>query len=445
MLICVVCILFLSFLWQANTPYNFKQDNMNSTNRKLQTSSSNPAEQRWNTTWGGAGDDHSPVPGPDLAVDSSGNIYLAGTTSNFGAGGDDIALIKYNSLGVQQWNRTWGGINNDSACAIALDSSNNIYITGTYDRSGVIPPISGNIVLLKYNSSGQLQWNATWGGSGLEKGNAIALDSSGNIYIAGLTISFAVGYTDMVLVKYNNLGEQQWNTTWGRIYQDQIFSIALDSSENIYATGYTSNSAAGEIDIVLVKYNNLGQQQWNTTWGGSEPEAGCGIALDSSENVYVCGFTLEEAGIPLLKYNSLGLLQWSRIWGGSDDWSGWDIALDSSDNLYVSGGTNSSGSNDIALMKYNSLGQPQWNTTWGGSDRDDGWAIALDSADNIFITGDTASFGAGGIDMVLIKYTESSGGNGTERIPGYDLFLLLGAVCIISTIIIKKRDKSLLS
>ncbi|MBA7573017.1 hypothetical protein ES708_14806 [subsurface metagenome] len=319
-------------------------------------------------------------------MDSSENIYVCGFTNSYGAGGQDIALIKYNNLGERQWNITWGGINNDSARAIALDSSNNIYITGYYDATW---GSKGDMILLKYDNSGQLQWNATWGGSDFERGNAIALDNSENIYIAGQTSSFGAGAEDMVLVKYNNLGQQQWNTTWGGITYDSIFSIVVDSSDNIYATGITTSFGAGSLDFAIWKYNNLGQLQWFSPWGGSGYEHAWAIALDSSDNLYICGHT----------------------------------------SSFGAGGT------EIAFVKYDSLGQQQWNTTWGGVSEDRGENVVVDSSENIYIMGTTRSFGAGGNDMVLIKYSESSG----EIIPGYDLFLLIGSICVISTIIIKKH------
>ena len=104
MLISIVCILLLSFLLQENTIYNFNQDNVNSPTRRLQISSSNPPEQVWNTTWGGIDDEG----GRDIVLDSSENIYICGRTESFGAGGADIALLKYNNLCQKLWNATWG-------------------------------------------------------------------------------------------------------------------------------------------------------------------------------------------------------------------------------------------------------------------------------------------------------------------------------------------------
>ena len=147
-LICIVCILFLSFLLQGNTDNNYEQENVNNPTRKLQISSSNPPKQQWYTTWGGIGDDT----GQGIALDSSGNIYLAGDTESFGAGGRDMLLVKYNNLGQQQWNTTWGGADTEFGLGIALDSSENIYVSGWTESFGAG---SADGILVKYNGLGQ--------------------------------------------------------------------------------------------------------------------------------------------------------------------------------------------------------------------------------------------------------------------------------------------------
>jgi len=390
-MICIVCILFLSFLLQGNTHDNYKQVNTSNPTGRLQISSSNPPEQQWNTTWGGIGDDY----GWAIALDSSSNIFIAGETNSYGAGGDDIVLIKYNSLGEQQWNTTWGGIGDDSHRDIALDSSNNIYITGTYNYTWNPNPMNsiGDILLLKYNSLGEYQWNKTWdGGHGRDIGNAIAVDSTSNIYLVGSGAGVGI-----VLIKYDSLGEQQWNTTWNpSIGSDIGYAITLDPSGNVFITGVTLVSYPPfDYDMVLAKFNSLGEYQWSITWGGVGYDMGLGITNDPSNNIYITGYT-------------------------------------------TSYGVNVS----LFLVKYNSLGELQWNTTWGGSAMDYGWAIALDSSNNIFVAGPTSSFGAGSRDIVLIKYTGIPDGNGVSPIPGYDLFLLLGAICVVSVILIKKQHKS---
>jgi len=403
-LICIVCILFLSFLLQGNTDYNYEQENVNNPSNSphidvLPNSNDIPA-LLWTRTWGGTGMDSA----GDLALDSSENIYVVGQTNSSGAGNDDIVLVKYNSIGQPQWNTTWGGVGDDWGRSLVIDSSDNIFIVGITHSFG---PGHHAIALIKYNSLGEQQWNTTWG-SGFAQGDGISLDLSGNIFITG-SIGTSKPYPDtgdMVLVKFSSLGEYQWNKTWSGGHVDIGAGMTMDSSDNIFITGFIFSYGAGVGDAFLLKYNSSGDLQWDNTWGG----VGFSLELDSSNNIFVVGMTSSfDAGnqdISILKFNSLGQLQWNKTWGGTGIDTGWGLALDSSENIYITGGSNSSsaGDSDIVLVKYNSIGQPQWNTTWGGADDDWARSLVIDSSDNIFIVGSTDSFGAGMSDVVLVKY-----------------------------------------
>jgi len=137
---------------------------------------------------------------------------------------------------------------------------------------------------------------------------------------------------------------------------------------------------------------------------------------------------------------------WNRTWGGSDRDIGYAMALDSSENIYVAGHTSSfgAGNYDMCLVKYNSLGVQQWNRTWHGGGEDYCLAITLDSSNNIYLAGETEPFGAGNYEISLVKLVEGppETSESPEMILGYDLIILTGGVCIISVLLIKKRDKT---
>lgn len=450
-LLCIFWSLFLSFLMLGNSNYNYDQVSISNSPMTIQTSSNNPPEKLWNTTWGGTGMDDA----LGLALDSSDNIYVVGKTNSTSFSSlmlsqpppptiSDMFLLKYDSSGHQEWYRTWGGVEDDWGRSLVTDSSDNIFIVGSTQSFGAG---STDVALIKYNSLGEKQWNTTWGTSSSDSGSAIALDSSGNIFIAG-------GHSgDMILAKFNSLGVYQWNRTWGGPNSDSGWAMAIDSSNNIYVTGLTlivfNPPSDINFDLFLTKYNSQGILQWDTTWGGSGFEDAHSIELDSSGNIFVSGETSSfGAGgydISLVKFNGSGDLQWNTTWGGSGSEGGWDLlALDSLDNIYLGGGTDSFGPglNAGAVVKFNNSGHLQWNTTWGGAGENGFSGIVIDSSDNIYVAGFTDSFGFGMNDVVLVKYRGSTTGNGAGPIPGYDLSLLLGAICVISIIFIKKQHKS---
>ena len=350
-------------------------------------------------------------------MDSSDNIYVTGYTDkklhgNNNSGRFDMFLVKYNSSGARQWTKQLGTSNNEYASAIATDSSDNIYVTGmtwggldgstkpSYCMgSGTVRAFKEctDIFLVKYNSSGTKQWVKQLEGSSKSFDNAqgLAVDSSDNIYVAGFTNGGLDGNTssgkhDILLVKYNSSGSKQWLQQFGSSNNDMGLEVNVDSKGNIYVTGKTEggldgNTNSGKNDIFLVKYNSSGTKQWTQQLGTPTFEEGNGVAVDSSDNIYISGWTRGKLDIYaggddaiVLKYNSSGTKQWTRQFGApsfreksqynsssqmttSTD-KGIGVAVDSSGNIYVTGNTDgglggntNSGKKDIFLVKYNSM------------------------------------------------------------------------------------------
>jgi len=405
-----ILFLYFSYLMQENyLIYNtkdnktilFGREEKDYTNIKPILSNNNPLEYVWNHTWGG---DYWDDRGKVMAIDSSDNIYVAGTTGSFGAGKEDMYVVKYDKSGNKKWDITWGGEKDDGCVGMVLDSSTNLYLAG---NSG------DDMCLVKYNSSGIQQWNRTWDGDrNYERCQTIAMDSLENIYVAG-----QARFGDMYIAKYDKFGNCKWNRTWSKKKFNSVSGIVLDSLNNIYISGNTQTYDTLSADLYLVKYNNSGTHLWNLTWGGTKTEFGSGIIIDSYDNIYVTGITSsfesESWDMFLVKYNKSGRQLWNRTWGGSEGDECSEIALDSSNNIYIGGETGSFGAgwDDMCLVKYNSSGTQLWNRTWGGGNPERCNAIILDSLDNIYIAGGTSSFGQGYFnmptridDMTIVKY-----------------------------------------
>ncbi len=437
-LIIFILILHFSCIFQGNTTSLNNCNDKEIKNILPLISASNSNVNDWNRTWGGSDNDY----GRGVAVDLSGDIYLTGDTWSYGAGDRDMVLVKYDRSGIQQWNRTWGGSNLDSGRGVIVDSSGNIFLAGYTDNFGA----GGfDLVLVKYDSSGIQQWNKTWGGINDDSAWGVTLDSLDNVYIAGRTESFGEGGSDIILVKYDNSGVQQWNHTWGGSSLDFSQGLGIDSSDNIYLAGYTWSFGAGNDDIVLVKYDSSGVQQWNRTWGGGSRDYDGRVAVDSSDNVYLIGTTLSFGGgsynIVIAKYDNSGIQLWNRSLGVTDDVYARGVAVDSSDNIYVTGYIDNPGVglDEIILAKYSSSGELKSLHMWGGSNNDVSEEVILDWSDNVYIAGYTYSFGAGLYDMVLVKYNVEK----TEKdqiISGYYLLVLFFVIGIITVISLKKRN-----
>ena len=341
----------------------------------------------WLHTWGGSDEDW--ISG--VAVDGSGNVYLTGKTNSFGAGAWDIILLKYNASGNIVWQKTWGGSDYDWGNSLAVDGSGNIYVMGRTDSFGAG---SSDLILLKYSADGSLLWQKTWSGSEWEEGKGVAVDGSGNIYVTGDTNSFGAGSHDLILLKYSVDGSLLWQKTWGGSDGDWGYGVAVDESGDIYVTGRTENFGAGNDDLVLLKYSADGSLLWQMTWGGSDCDWGWGVAVDGSGNIYVTGrtnsFGVGDYDLVLLKFSPDGSLLSQKTWGGSDGDYGNDVAVDGSGDIYVTGFTKSFGigSLDVILLMYSASGSLLSQKTWGGSDYDYGVAVVVDGGGIVYLTGE---------------------------------------------------------
>ena len=367
----------------------------------------------WISLLGGTGTE---IPN-GVAIDSSNNIIAVGYTNSGAGGGNDLLIAKCDSSGILQWDRTLGGTGTEIGQEVAIDSSDNIIAVGYADSDGA----GGNDLLIaKYNSSGILQWDRTLGGTGTETGYGVAIDSSDNIIVVGQCDSDGAGNNDFLIVKYNSSGILQWDRTLGGTGTDIARGVAIDSSDNIIVVGQ-SNSIGSFYDVIVAKYNSSGVLQWHKIYGvtASHNEIGYGVAVDSSDNIIIVGST-PAAGAGsndafIAKYNSSGVLQWDRVLGGTGYEIGHGVAIDPSDNIIVVGQTQSDGAGgtDFLIAKYNPSGVLQWDRTLGGSGTDLAYSVAIDSSDNIIVVGRTNSDGAGGHDFLIAKLPSDGSLEGT--------------------------------
>ncbi len=377
-----------------------------------------------------------------IAVDSTGNVYITGYTESptfpgtiqINAGGPDAFVSKFSPSGELLWSTLLGGDSYDYGNGIAVDSSGNAYIIG-YTFSSIFPGASqahagdADVFVSKLNPDGRLLWTKLIGGSFYDVGEGIAVDSSGNIYITGETDSPAfpgtdqtnAGKYDTFVSKLSPSGDLLWSTLVGGSAEDFARGIAVDSSGNAYITGYTysptfsgtDQTRAGFADAFVSKFSSGGDLLWSRLLGGSDNDRGYGIAVDSFGNAYITGETESptfpgadqtRAGLTdafVSKFSSGGDLLWSTLVVGSAEDYAQGIAVDSSGNAYITGYTNSptfpgtdqinAGDIDVFASKVSAAGELLWSKLVGGSFDERGQGIALDSLGNIYVAGRTNS------------------------------------------------------
>ncbi|MHA1821453.1 MAG: SBBP repeat-containing protein [Promethearchaeota archaeon] len=351
----------------------------------------------FNRSWGGSNDESS----HDIALDLNGNIYISGMAYN------DIILLKYSPSGNLLWNRSWGGSGNDYGEGVTLDKVGNIYVCG-YSNSYTA---STDVILLKYDSSGNLLWNTTWGGSSTEYAISVASDDISNIYITGRTQSYGAGLDDIFILKYNSSGNLLWSKTWGLSSFESAKDISIGENNDLYITGVTSSFGAGLYDIVLLKYDLNGNLLWNRTWGGSGNDYGNALCLNGN-NIYITGYTKSFGALGkdvcILAYNTSGNLLWNSSWGILGDDDGVDIKINSQKDILVSTTTNNFVTSHVVvgILKLNQNGILLWNNTFENSVDIYPNAMAINSSSNdLFIVGDLDNTATSSYDVFLMRFT----------------------------------------
>lgn len=387
---------------------------MATTARKIQGSGGlGGSAEHWVALLGGSSRDL----GYAVAVDSADNVVIVGETQSDGAGGADVLVAKYDTLGVLLWSKTLGGAAEDTGYAVAVDSLDNIVVVGTTASSGAG---YDDVLIAKYDPSGSLTWQLTLGIFPFERGYAVAVDSSDYILVLGESSVATAGFADFLIAKYSPDGALIWKNLLGGSSSDYGRGIAVDSLNNILVTGFTQSAGAGGFDLLLSKISPSGVVLWNNVLGGSGTDEGLAVAVDSSDNIVVAGRTNSDGAgnydALVAKYDASGSLLWAKTYGvgGISPEYGYGVAVDSLDNIIVVGRSRmGSGLFDFFIAKYNSSGTLLWEQSLGGSSMEEATAVAVDSLDNIVVSGYASSDGAGNYDILTAKLHPDGLGNGT--------------------------------
>ena len=357
-----------------------------------------------------------------IALDSADDVCFVG--SQYDASGNEVAFVaRCTTAGVIQWQRRITDAYttpNDISYGVAVDGSNNVYVTGLQRNSAGNQPA----FLAKYNTSGVIQWQRSLTDiytTPSDIGRSVAVDSSANVYITGAQLNSA-GNGVAFLAKYNTSGVIQWQRSLTDIYTtpgDIGYGIAVDSSANVYVAGQQRNSY-GDYPAFLAKYDTTGAIQWQRSLTDTYTypvDYGNAVAVDSSANVYVTGQQRNSAGTVafVAKYNTSGVIQWQRSLTDayiSPTVIGRGIAVDGSGNVYVTGQQDDSGGNTVGfVVMYNTSGAIQWQRTLTDTDPTPftpAFALALDGNGNFYAAGEQHDPNGKVISFVLVAPTDGS-------------------------------------
>lgn len=324
------------------------------------------------------------VPWSASVSNSGGDLFTTGNTWHNATQKVNIVTTKTNSSGTIIWTTEYNGTLSgfDYGSAIALDNSGNIFVAGATHNTSAY---TFDIVIIKYNSSGTQQWATLFNGagSGMDIPSGITFDGSGNIYICGATTGSTTGY-DYVTIKLNSSGTQQWSQTYDyNSLSDLPGYITWNSGTSKIGIAGASQSTSTNWDYTTLKYNTSGtltntNRVSTSGYGFDRPT---GLVTDASDNYYITGYAYNGTDYDLRTIKLDNDL--STIWTKTED-SGYEdgsngITIDNLNNTYVCGfNSNSSGRKQIQIIKYNSSGTKVWTQTLlNGNEVSDGRAMAI--------------------------------------------------------------------
>ena len=358
------------------------------------------AEEQWDKTFGGPEWDI----GFSVHQTTDSGYIIAGYTRSYGAGGDDIWLVKTDSKGNKEWDKTFGGSDWDGAYCVEQTSDGGYIISG-YTRSynaGI-----DDVWLIKTDFEGNEQWNKTFGGSDWDGAYCVEQTSDGGYIVTGWT-GYYMGdpRTNVWLIKADSEGNREWDKTFGGSGWDVGHCVQQTADGGYIISGRTRSYGAG--DVWLIKTDSEGNREWDKIFGGSGWDVGSYVQQTTDGGYIIAGRTTSYGAgagdVWLIKTDSEGNREWDKTFGGS----GYDVSYcvqQTADGGYIIAGETRSCRDewgDVWLIKTDSEGNREWDKTFGGSGYDVSYCVQQTSDGGYIVTGWTRSYGVDD-DLWLIK------------------------------------------
>lgn len=358
---------------------------------------------QWARTFGGSDYDSLNAP---IQQTSDGGYIAAGVSYSYGSGGSDIWIMKFNSKGEVEWQKTYGASGYDEAFSIKQTNDGGYVVAGQATSFG-----AGNYDLwvLKLSQTGTVEWQKNYEGTEVDYATWIEQTSDGGYIAACVTSSFGAGAQDAWVLKLDSAGNIEWQKTYGGSDSDYAWSIQQSSDGGYIIAGETLSFGDESDNGWILKLSSSGDVEWQRIYGGSDKDWFSSIQQTSDGDYIVCGGSSSfGAGLGdgwVLKLASNGDIEWQRTYGGTSDDSLYFIQQTEEGGYVVAGYSSSFGprGEDTWVLKLSSGGDIEWQRIFGGSYSDVARSIEKTSDGGYIVGARSSSFGAGDSDFFIIK------------------------------------------
>ena len=275
--------------------------------------------QMWTKSIGGIGFDFANMV---KRTPSDDGFIICGFTNTYGAGNNDGWLVKTNSMGDILWTRTVGDTGVQELEALTLTSDGGYAAVGINYTSGTA---YYDMLLVKFNSAGVIQWQKNIGGGSYEIGNSIQETSDHGFILSGQTYSYGNLDGDYYLVKTDSIGNTQWQKTYAQqgLQESHYVQKSPDGGFILVGDADSLSNGLGDTDIWLVKTDSNGDTLWTRTIGGAKKDGGKTVEYTSDGGLIIAGITrsfgLTNPNYYLVKTDSLGIIEWYNSTYGSEN------------------------------------------------------------------------------------------------------------------------------
>jgi len=339
---------------------------------------------------------------------SDGGFVIAGMTESYGAGYDDVLLLKLDTIGNLEMGKAYDAASGEECYSVKVTTDNGYILTGE----------SGNDVYnLRLDSFGNVVWDEKTAYGGYEQNRDVIQDQDGGFVFAGYTDGFGAGGYDILVTKRDAAGGNVWGWGIGNTGDDYGHAIIKDTDGGYATAGYSNSNSNGGYDVLFQKLDAGGNWQSGWSMGGTENDYSRDLSLSHDSGYVMVGYTYSYgaggADFYIRQIDADGVPGWGSVMGGAEEDFAFSVALTEDNGFAIAGQTRSfgAGSGDVWFVKLDSNGNFEWSWVFGGPDHESGESIIIGEDGCYYIAGYTRSYGVGGgtDDALLVKFAPDGG------------------------------------